>query len=521
MSNSSPDQVYGYLNPAINYRYDDPEGYMSDYPDSDVLSERSHAIPPLNGIKTRIAHPAAQELYACDLYHSPENFYYETLHPVPSSMRRPGVPFAYRRSIPLVDDRGQYYTPPMDADFRDHAKMPPRIGRRHSVAVRTPRYIRRTMNNVCKKPSALCLPIACQLDPGMYRRSKRHQESPCHYCPNTHIPAGKHLSRRHILARYDTIYEDHYPKEKCGSVSSRSSKMRKFKPKTPPSLKKENEKNKSNGLSSTKPEDKNKNSNKQPNIDSLEVEEITTEVLDSMLSELMNSGCGNKLNEDNAKENRSKSPPKTYDSRAAGEGATIKNVQETSKPLFASFNYQDISKNIAKSKTISPSTPKSSKGDITNVTLKNSKCDTPVSDDNGIMELHRSKSYIVNLIDRALSRELGTPTDEIYPPVPKEIAQVNARQASGTIRKHDRKCDNGLCLEVTPNLADSVTSNGGSTENEVKHEISCTCNVQEEPMYIKQLRQLRWGHLRHIQMEVRRLEDLERFLDSCSSQQSK
>lgn len=38
----------------------------------------------------------------------------------------------------------------------------------------------------------------------------------------------------------------------------------------------------------------------------------------------------------------------------------------------------------------------------------------------------------------------------------------------------------------------------------------------EEPTYIKQLKQLRWGHLKHIQREVRRLEDLERFLDSCS-----
>lgn len=40
--------------------------------------------------------------------------------------------------------------------------------------------------------------------------------------------------------------------------------------------------------------------------------------------------------------------------------------------------------------------------------------------------------------------------------------------------------------------------------------------ILEEPAYIKQLKQLRWGHLKHIQREVKRLEDLERFLDSCS-----
>lgn len=36
------------------------------------------------------------------------------------------------------------------------------------------------------------------------------------------------------------------------------------------------------------------------------------------------------------------------------------------------------------------------------------KCNSHVSDEHTAMELHRSKSYIVNLIDRALSRELGT-----------------------------------------------------------------------------------------------------------------
>lgn len=35
------------------------------------------------------------------------------------------------------------------------------------------------------------------------------------------------------------------------------------------------------------------------NIEHLEVEEITTEVLDSMLSELMENGCENKINERN------------------------------------------------------------------------------------------------------------------------------------------------------------------------------------------------------------------------------
>lgn len=39
----------------------------------------------------------------------------------------------------------------------------------------------------------------------------------------------------------------------------------------------------------------------------------------------------------------------------------------------------------------------------------------------------------------------------------------------------------------------------------------------DEPSYVKQLKQLRWGHLKHIQKEIRQLEDLERFLDTCQS----
>lgn len=42
----------------------------------------------------------------------------------------------------------------------------------------------------------------------------------------------------------------------------------------------------------------------------------------------------------------------------------------------------------------------------------------------------------------------------------------------------------------------------------------------DEPTYIKQLKELRWGHFKHIQQEVKRLEDLERFLDNCGNSDS-
>jgi hypothetical protein len=47
-------------------------------------------------------------------------------------------------------------------------------------------------------------------------------------------------------------------------------------------------------------------------------------------------------------------------------------------------------------------------------------------------------------------------------------------------------------------------------------EDTCDMFFTEEPLYLKQLKQLRWSHLRHIQREAKRLADLERFLDSFS-----
>lgn len=519
MANSSPDQLYGYLTPTFNYCYEEPEGYMADYPDSDILSERS--FPPAGGQNIRVGHPATQDLYACDTFHSPETYYYNTPLPIPPPLpRRSRVSPVY---CPC-------FNTPLDTDFRDHeiygaphhriAKIAPRITRRHPVAVRTPRYFRRTMSNICKKPSVLCLPVVSRPDPAVCLRNKK----PIYQ----YLPAGKNLGRRHslpmqtpvavnkehekelhmtqssvdaVLARYDTICEGQGHRDNCGSISSKSSRNRKFKPKTPPSLKKEYEKNRAGRIDNKNPP------SKLPDVESLEVEDITTEVLDLMLSELINSGSEKGATKD-------KLPAKSYDARAAGEGASIGNAQNT---IFPSFNYHDISRNIKKSQPYvnttsvpTPSTPKSSKADVTNI--KKEKSGASLSAENSILELHRSKSYILSLIDRALSRELGTATDEAYPSIPKEVIQDSARQAAGTVKKHDRNCDNGLCLQKESNRA--------FAESEVKHESSCSCNVQEEPLYMKQLRQLKWGHLKHIQTEARRLEDLERFLDSCSSSQS-
>ncbi|KAJ8960012.1 hypothetical protein NQ318_009448 [Aromia moschata] len=193
------------------------------------------------------------------------------------------------------------------------------------------------------------------------------------------------------------------------------------------------------------------------------------------------------------------------------------------KSLFKSFNYQDItqqmmrSQNELKSYGDSPeeSSPHSSIQDITNriaSTLSDSPphrprlfAPKPPLDDNCALELHRSKSYIVNLIDRALSKELGTVPNERR----KEFDNMNPKKAINVMNRHTGLCDKEFCFEITSALTDSIISNATAPDSPPSSSKTKVCCCGEEPSYIKQLKQLRWGHLKHIQREVRRLEDLE------------
>ncbi|KAK4875579.1 hypothetical protein RN001_012001 [Aquatica leii] len=597
MSHSSPDQVFGYNPSSVNYCYDDPDSYVPDYPDTDAISEGSHVIAPSN-VTTELyrrkacAPPSSTspEGYRHNMYVAP-NYYYDPFHHhAPAPVRRTVI---YRRSYPMIDESGRYFTTPIDEGFREHevfstpqmrtlrrhsatpttlTPMAPRVARRHHLGVRTPRYYRRTMTNVIKKPSALCLPVSCQPDPASYRRNKRHPEESCYSPQFSKQPIPKELSRRHsvpmqmpstddqeqreihmtqsdvdaVLARYDTIFEGQgleSPSEKCESVSSKTSSKAKMLPKIPTTIKKQQERIKkfSKRNNTTKVTNK-KQQKTNANIENLQVEEITPEVLDSMLSELMSSE--NKQNEIIQKKENPKSASQiSYEIKDNDENSTRKNTNNNttnstlnaSNQYYQSFNYKDISSNIAKSQinnynksgnstpVITTPIPRTPRFDGQSISLKHhpsektklSTCESQ-SDDNGVLELHRSKSYIVNLIDRALSKELGTIPDEVYQSVPKELNNINTKHAACTMKKHDKRCEKGLCLEITQTSGDSLIPNAAAppSDNETRHD--CTCNVKEEPLYIKQLRQLRWGHLKHIQMEVRRLEDLERFLDSCT-----
>ncbi|KAF5273780.1 hypothetical protein FQA39_LY00895 [Lamprigera yunnana] len=544
MSHSAPDQGIGYNPSNVNYSYREPERYIANYSDSDPISERSHEEAAFNEIYRQKACMPPAECYRRKVY-LPRNYYYTTL---PSTIPTPAPRnVIYRRPWPMVEDRGRYFPSIVDGTFREHEALgttarrqlpmqPPiktRVGRRHAVAVRTPRYFRRATT----KPSTLCLPLSCQPDPVQYRRSRKHREDLCYPHQTLRKHMGKDLGRRYsdplqmsmaenphkaihmsqsdikaVLARYDTVFNSNDLEslsEKCESVSSKASSKIKLMPRVPCSV---------------AAKSSNNNSHKTA-VDNLPGLEFTTEALDSMLLEMTNGE--NKLNGENVKEEKPQyNSAGVYrtKSQEIDQIPGSSNNQESANQYYKSYNYKDISNNISKSQTHNHSDqinfPESPRLESQSVTVKNklpgrtksSTCNTQLTDENAVMELHKSKSYIVNLIDRALSRELGTVPDNFYQDVRKEIYQFDTNHAACAIKKSDKRCENGLCMETFP---DPPIMNPSC--HNLEHRKPCSCNVQNEPLYIKQLRQLRWGHLKHIQMEVRRLEDLERFLDSCTS----
>ncbi|XP_060528690.1 uncharacterized protein LOC132703450 isoform X2 [Cylas formicarius] len=190
--------------------------------------------------------------------------------------------------------------------------------------------------------------------------------------------------------------------------------------------------------------------------------------------------------------------------------------------LTRSFNYETIARKIVPlkrnpSKSISYLPQKTTTSLTTSLDRKPSVRSLKVLDDHGALELHRCKSYIVDLIDRALSRELGT-----VPRDTKLDRRMSPKKAIDAIGHHSSApLKNELCYEVTAALADSFVSSataprGGEEqgdEPDPKNKI-CPCTSESSrEKYFKQLRHLRWGHIKHIQHEVRRLADLEEFLD--------
>ncbi|XP_046434377.1 uncharacterized protein LOC124186590 [Neodiprion fabricii] len=109
----------------------------------------------------------------------------------------------------------------------------------------------------------------------------------------------------------------------------------------------------------------------------------------------------------------------------------------------------------------------------------------------GDLDLHASKSYIVDLIDRALSRELGTAIEE------RKVESV-ARPSQS---------EKEICVEIARALQGDCCS--------ITYAQNCNA-----PEYVRHLKLLRWDYLNHIQDELRKLQNVERILDSYSPRQS-
>ncbi|KAI4462144.1 hypothetical protein MML48_5g00001507 [Holotrichia oblita] len=654
--------------PTACYYYDDMEGYVGDYSESEGLSDggthvvttqppppdvteiyRRKTVSPTTIPPTAMPPPPPTTPMDYHAVYAPQEYYYETGTPqaAPASRR---ATLAYRKRIPL-ERPARYYSPVESGELYDTMgfrsthqmvpnvtrNLPPRVPstsavrqtsvRRHPITVRTPRFYRRPgSTTLYKRPSALCLPVACQPDPAVYKRSKRpsndqiypteyvYQQPPAppvtkvgypterirssQYKPPQEPPGNEYTDLNvtkskldAALQRYEQIFEKNGTDAEQRYPDAKIAQM--LKPKVPQTIK---DKQQEQGKLNTKQQqekhvdEKQKvKSRKSPKIDwskarILEVEGAESDALEKiLLADLKANGM---VESDDLVENKSerkKSPTRNEKKPEKMAQNLEPNIPEISlKDLPKSFNYQEIQNVVVKTKqhqqnqqnqkqaelkqqfhnnnpsdhippskkcskmnlaqeqllqmsdnvysrpTSAQGSHLSSKRQPSNENLdKSSDCKSVragvvprvLVDD--ALELHRTKSYVVNLIDHALSNHFGTNLCEKYS---TKDNPIDPRVAMELLKKHSAcKVNKDMCLEIAQALADtfnnSTTSCSTMTQCEAKAETSpCTCSkAAEEPLYVKQLKQLRWGHLKHIQREVRRLEDLERFLDSCTS----
>lgn len=162
--------------------------------------------------------------------------------------------------------------------------------------------------------------------------------------------------------------------------------------------------------SGTKPN----NTSVSPKGGRVEVKETTTEVLDQLLAQLMSSGCESKLKDSKARDSKktvSKEPKKEKTSKFSGNTDALKQIAtEVVEPM--NLNYQAIWQHSFEVEQ----QERDSKMTQTSITDVSSQV-SPTKDANFpfyhqtariplTLELHKSKSYIVNLINRDLSKEI-------------------------------------------------------------------------------------------------------------------
>lgn len=494
------------------------------------------------------------------------------------------------------------------------ANMRPISQPKKTITAPTPRYIRRSCTNspVYKKPSRLCLgPLTCQPDPAVHRRTKPYDEQDHEQHPKTlnKNQQGKRASTKQhdklvpptasltaelqptlsqsqldsLFANYEELYLKATTQGAVGQTQPKGKIMATMMGLGPPRVPKHIQRRRQELLRANKQSDKeqsqlDRGDSKElskpfaipKDAETFDVQEITSQVLEELMNDMITAndvvdvspcgGRGDKLADNMADEmNDTDTTDCTkHDVSEQIDKALLdlhvpkrtKDLLSPKETMIESFNYQDISQNIAKSKTAfheddedehSSATQKqsttpsqghlksdggSTSGQVRRLasekSMKSLKC-SRVTNVAEAMELHRTKSYVVNLIDTALSNHFGTSVCDKYSSY--ECSGLNPVHLIETLKKHSvPKLEKDVCIEIAQALTQTYSNQNtcpdkidSGVEDNSKQESCCSCKGEStEPTYIKYLRQLRWGHLKHIQAEAKRLEELERFFDSCS-----
>ncbi|KAG5881626.1 hypothetical protein JTB14_019185 [Gonioctena quinquepunctata] len=385
------------------------------------------------------------------------------------------------------------------------------------------RYYRKPMaNSLYKRPSALCLPVASQPDPAIYRRPKRPtlfmnnqvvygmqqyvppvmspptmetmaMETPAAELPKNYVD---HLVSPHkmdsegdvnvkvsnfeeILAKFE---RENIPQQ-TGSKQDIVKLSKYLKPRVPSSIRVRHEKFKSSkhskdGTAKAGPKDDTSNNP--------ETREVTADSLERLLNQLKKCELHVKGDQKGTKNDASVGDVQIENAETGDKGDDgIVNVSDDEKhprPPPKSFNYHDISEHMMRSHCQFDATDSTSSfQDIMKNRTKSATDSTPQKprpvnqisrkppmDDHCALELHRSKSYIVNLIDRALSKELGTVPGERSR---RKFENMNPRKAINAMNRHGGSDEKDISVKITSALTDSLISNVTAPEVELEPSI--------------------------------------------------
>ncbi|XP_074028497.1 uncharacterized protein isoform X2 [Leptinotarsa decemlineata] len=492
----NPRQNYGYPQLPPDYYVDDPEGFASEYSDSDALSENQRqsfgVAPPrhLPEIYDRNSLASHQMITGKQQYSSQpyiQQYYHNRNlpqiprtqsaippqtypHPYNNSLQRHFYPseeinYDYAGSQQKVMAQMQQYKSAMRkvSDPASYNVMSKQTNpKRYPVTVGTPKYYRKPpVNSIYKRPSALCLPVASQPDPAAYRRPKRAPvfNDQTLYGMQQEIPSGmenpslespvddgtkdqidavlvphkvdsegdvdaKISNFEELLAKFER--ENGPKKTKSRNDISKISKF--LKPRVPSSIRAKQEKSKAKAAKLKGDAVGESNSTIINNTDPTDVQDVTADSLERLLNQLKKCelAVGNESvlekNDCPTGARQRKDKAESRENEGGVEKGNMGEDEKNPKPSPKSFNYRDISEQMLRSQCeLDVEDSNSSIQDITKRITNsltdstpnkprpfNQICRKPTMDDHCALELHRSKSYIVNLIDRALSKELGT-----------------------------------------------------------------------------------------------------------------